>query len=377
MPITAVAAEPIEGKVRREIAIVSSLGEHVVGNYVLVRIGDESGHVGLGEASVTSVWSGETQAGVLAMIRQEMAPLVVGADPFDSDWITRRIERAVHANPFARAALEMALLDLQGKILGVPVYKLLGGRDRPLPTPGEHRQLVLGSDRGIRLKFVIGAVEPDVAAERAGSMVARGWKAIKVKVGRDAPRDVERLQAVRRAIGPDIFLSVDANGGYTVDQAVWASRQFEKVNVALFEQPTRRGDHLAMSEVRNRSGIPIMADESVFTAQDLLEVIRLRAADVISLYPGKHGGIRATLYLARLAEAAGIVCTIGSNLEREVATAAMAHVAVASTNIVTERFPGDLIGPLYFEQPLTASPLRYAADRLFVPEEPGLGVRLA
>jgi muconate cycloisomerase len=131
-----------------------------------------------------------------------------------------------------------------------------------------------------------------------------------------------------------------------------------------------------MAEVRRHSPIPIMADESVFTAQDVLAVIQHRAADVISLYPGKHGGMRETLNLARMAEAAGIVCTIGSNLEREVATAAMAHVAVSSPNIVCERFPGDLIGPLYFEKPLTTPPLRYNADRLFVPEGPGLGVTI-
>src|SRR5260370_7094367 len=94
MPITGVVAEPIEGKIRRETAIVSSLGEHAVGNYVLVRVADEAGHVGLGEASVTSVWSGETQAGAVALIREQLAPLVVGADPFDTEWIGRRLEPA-------------------------------------------------------------------------------------------------------------------------------------------------------------------------------------------------------------------------------------------------------------------------------------------
>jgi muconate cycloisomerase len=378
MPITVVSAEPIEGQVRREIAIVSSLGEHIVGNYVLVHVADEAGHIGLGEASVTSIWSGETQAGTIAVIREVLAPLVVGADPFDSEWIGRRLERATFGNSFARAALEMALLDLQGQILNVPVYKLLGGKDRPpiAAEPSLRLQFVLGSDRGIRLKFVIGAVEPNIAAERARGMVGKGWRAIKVKVGRDPRGDVDRLKAVRDAIGPDVFLSVDANGGYTVEQACWVSPHFEKLEVALFEQPTRRGDHLAMAEVRQRSGIPIMADESVFTAQDVVEVIRHRAADLLSLYPGKHGGIRATQYLARMAAAAGITCTIGSNLEREVATAAMAHVAVATPNILCERFPGDLIGPLYFEKPLTTPPLRYSADRLFVPEGPGLGVTL-
>jgi muconate cycloisomerase len=366
MPVAAVSAEPITGTVRRDLAIVSSLGEHSVGNYVLVRVADEAGRVGLGEASVTSVWSGETQAGAVALVRDVLAPLVVGADPFDSDWVSRRLERAAFGNSFARAALEMALLDLQGKILNVPVYKLLGGRAAP-PA---------GDDPGVRLKFVVGAVEPALAAERARRMVEHGWGAIKVKVGRDPPADVERLLAVRDAVGADVFLSVDANGGYTVHEALWVAHRLEKLGVALFEQPTRRGDHEAMDRVRGRCGLPVMADESVFTPQDALAVIRAGAADVLSLYPGKHGGVRATLAVAQLAEAAGVPCTIGSNLEREVATAAMAHAAVAAGNIQCEKFPGDLIGPLYFERPLTAAPLRYAADRLFVPEGPGLGVAL-
>jgi muconate cycloisomerase len=188
--------------------------------------------------------------------------------------------------------------------------------------------------------------------------------------------DVERLRAVRDAIGPDVWLSVDANGGYSVEQAVWVAARLEALGVTLFEQPTRRGDHAAMAAVRRRSGVPVMADESVFTPLDALEVIRHEAADVLSLYPGKHGGIRATQQIAKLAEAAGVACTIGSNLEREVATAAMAHVTVCTANLQCEHYPGDLIGPVYFEEALTAQPLRYRADRLWVPEGPGLGVAM-
>ncbi len=364
MPVTAVTAEPIAGQVHPDLAILSSLGEHLRGHYVLVRVADDAGRVGLGEASVTSVWSGETQAGAVALIQEVLAPLVVGADPFDTEWVSRRMDRASFGNSFAKAALEMALLDLQGRTLGVPVYKLLGGKD--------------ASAGGVRLKFVVGAVEPDVAAGRARRVVERGWKAIKVKVGRhEHPRvDVDRLTAVRDAIGPDVWLSVDANGGYTVEQAVWAAPRFARLNVALFEQPTRRGDHRAMAEVRRRSDVLVMADESVFTAQDALEVIRHDAADVLSLYPGKHGGIRATQQIAKLAEAAGVPCTIGSNLEREVATAAMVHVTVCTANLQCERFPGDLIGPLYYDRPLTREPLRYEADRVWPPEAPGLGVNV-
>ncbi len=376
MPITNLDAVPIHGKIKPEFAIISSLGQHIVGRYVLVRVHDGEGRIGLGEASVTSVWSGETQTGAIAVIKQEFEPIVTGADPFDLEWIVHRMDRAAFGNSFAKGAVEMAILDLQGQILGVPVYKLLGGKaSGSLDTASRERER---PEAGIRLKFVVGAVEPIMAAQRAKRMVDLGWKAIKVKVGRDPhpSSDVERLRAVRDAIGPDLWLSVDANGGYTVDQAVWAAGHFEKLGVMLFEQPTRRGDHEAMAEVRRRSGIPIMADESVFTPEDALAVIRHRAADVLSLYPGKHGGIRATQQIAKLAEAAGIPCTIGSNLEREVATAAMAHVTVCTANLQCERFPGDLIGPLYFEESLSKEPLPYEADRLWVPETPGLGVRM-
>jgi len=373
MPITAVDAAPIFGEIHRDLAIISSLGEHMRGQYVLVRVHDDIGRVGLGEASVTSVWSGETQTGTIAIIKEVLAPLVIGADPFDTEWINRQMDRAAFGNSFAKGAIEMALLDLQGQILGVPVHKLLGGNH---PKASRGREPPEDADPGIRLKFVVGAVDAELAAQRAHRMVKAGWRSIKVKIARhEHPQvDVERLQAVRQAIGENTWLSVDANGGYTVEQAVWVAPRLEKLNVALFEQPTRRGDHQAMAEVRQRSGIPIMADESVFTPQDALDVIRHQAADVLSLYPGKHGGIRATQAIAKLAEAAGIPCTIGSNLEREVATAAMAHVTVCTANLQCERFPGDLIGPVYYEKPLADEPLRYRADRLWVPEKPGLGV---
>jgi len=364
MLITRIETCPLFGTIHPDRAIVSALGRHVVGNYLLVKVHDDAGRVGLGEASVTSVWSGETQGGARILIEEVLAPLLIGVDPHDSEWIGRRLDQAAYGNSFAKAALEMALLDLQGQALGLPLHKLLGGS-----RPGR---------ADVRLKFVIGARDPDDAARLAFSMVEQGWTALKVKIGRhEHPRwDLARLEAVRTAVGPDVWLSVDANGGYTVAQALWIAPHLERLGVTLFEQPTRRGDHLAMAAVRRRSGVPIMADESLFTPQDALDLIRHEAADVFSVYPGKHGGVRPTQAIARLAEAAGIPCTIGSNLEREVATAAMAHVAAATPNIQCETFPGDLIGPLYFTESLTQPGLSYQADRLLVPQEPGLGVKL-
>ena len=172
-----------------------------------------------------------------------------------------------------------------------------------------------------------------------------------------------------------MFLSVDANGGYTVEQAVWAAGSFEQLDVALFEQPTRRGDHPAMAEVRRRSGIPIMADESVFTPQDALEVIRHRAADVIEpvsrqarrrsadAADRQHGrGGRHPLHHRQQPGARGGDRRHGPRHSRH----AQRHHASVS--------PATSSVPCISSKPLTQKPLRYEADRLFVPETPGLGV---
>jgi muconate cycloisomerase len=364
MKVTRVEASPIRATVRSDIAIVSSLGMHVDSQYVMVRIETDTGISGLGEASVTAIWSGETQPGTIAVIDHVLAPLLIGVDPFDLAWIDRRMSREAFANSFARSAVECALLDIQGRALGVPLYRLLGGKN--------------SNTDGVRLKFVVGAVEPHLAALRARKMVDAGWTAIKVKVGRDddPAADLERLRAVRDAIGPDTWLSIDANGAFSVADAIRLARQLESLNVKLFEQPTRRGRHAELRQVRRRSPIPIMADESVFTYDDALDLLRLEAADVLSVYPGKHGGIRPTQEIVRLAEAHGVACTIGSNLEREVATAAMIHTALATPNLCCEQFPGDLIGPIYYAESLTTKPLRYEKDRLFAPDAPGLGVEV-
>lgn len=363
--IAHVEARPLRGTVREDVAIVSSLGAHKVGSYVLVVITADNGVRGHGEATVTAVWSGETQPGAIALVEQVARPILLDVDPFDLAWIEARLASAIHGNSFVRSAIETALWDLQARLLNVPLSQLLGGSK--------------GADGGIRLKFVIGAAPPEIAAERAAKLVHAGWNAIKVKVGTTgrALDDVERIHAVRRAVGADVWLSVDANGAFPPSEAIWLSKQLERLDVALFEQPTRRGQHDQMRRVRDRSGIPIMADESVFSLDDARTLLGQEAADVLSLYPGKHGGLRETLAIARLAQAAGVACTMGSNLERECATAAMAHLVAASPAIDTERIPGDLIGPLYFTEHASERPLVYQADRLQLPVGCGIGVDVA
>jgi muconate cycloisomerase len=185
--ITAVRIFPIHLTVRPEFYIVSSAGAHAVSRYVVIAIETDAGVTGWGEATVVPVWSGETQGGALALLHDYIIPLLVGRDPLDSDALIPAIDATAIDNPFTKAAVEMALLDLAGKAQDKPVYEVLGGAKNPLKIP---------------IKFSIGLREPDDAANIAAAKVRDGFTAIKLKVGPDAEKDLARVRAVRAAFGP-------------------------------------------------------------------------------------------------------------------------------------------------------------------------------
>jgi muconate cycloisomerase len=188
--------------------------------------------------------------------------------------------------------------------------------------------------------------------------------------------DIARVRAVREVCPPEIPLTIDANCGWTFQQARYCLRELDDVKLLLAEQPIPSGDHAAMAELRRDSLAPIMADESVFTLQDAWQLSLHRAADIFSIYPGKHGGIAATADIVAIARAAGIRCTIGSNLELGIGTAAMLHVAAAFPEVDTDTFPADTIGPFYHEADLITQPLDLGPPAAIVPSGPGLGVEL-
>ena len=207
----------------------------------------------------------------------------------------------------------------------------------------------------------------------AGHATSIGLKAAKVKVGLDVGGDIARVEAVRQAVGDDFQVAVDANSGWTESDAVRAIPYLEKLRVNALEQPLRRGDFRGCAGLRRRTSIPLMLDESVFTPQHALEAIKAKACDLISIYPGKNGGILRSLEIAQMAASAGLQCIIGSNLEMDLGTAAMLHLAVAVPALATE-VGHDIIGPLYYERSFTRCPIRYANGCAIVPEGDGLGV---
>src|SRR5262245_7621928 len=359
MRITQIESIPVRIPLKPERRMVSALGQHVVSQYVLVRVVTDSGLEGVGEATVMPRWSGETVWGAKAVIDQVLAPLLTGCDPHAIEEIDRLMDRACAHNWFAKAAIEMACWDIQGRAAGKPVYELLGGPCRPL---------------AVTCRFSMGAYEPERARLRALELVAEGFETIKVKVGGDPDRDMERVRIVRGVIGPDRRIVIDANCGWDADTAIRCVNALADCRIALVEQPTPDGDYAAIARVRREVQPPVMADDMCFNLVHARELVRQQGCDVISLYPGKNGGIRKAKEIAEFAAGHGVACSIGSNLEWDIGTAAMAHLVVGCRNMQIEKFPGDMLGPEYHEVRIARNPLEIRGPVVTITDRPGLGI---
>jgi L-Ala-D/L-Glu epimerase len=361
MRITHVETFSVRIPLKPERRMVSALGQHTVSEYVLVRLGTDAGVDGVGEATVMPRWSGETVWGAKAVIDRVFAPLLVGCDPHDVAGIDQRMDKACAHNWFAKSAVEMACWDIQGKAAGKPVYDLLGGACRSLT---------------IKCRFSMGAYDPDRARRRAKELVAEGFDTIKVKVGGDPDKDIERVRIVRSEIGPDRQIVIDANCGWDADTAINAVNTLEDCRISLVEQPTPDGDYAAIARVRRSVKPPVMADDMCFNLIHAKELIRNEGCDVISLYPGKNGGIRKSKEIAEYAAKHNVACSIGSNLEWDIATAAMGHLIVACPNLQIEKYPGDVLGPEYHEARIVKRPLEIKGPNVTITDKPGLGVEV-
>jgi L-alanine-DL-glutamate epimerase-like enolase superfamily enzyme len=361
LKITRIETIPIRVPLNPDFAIRSGRsGAHTVSPFLLVKIHTDEEIIGSGEASCTPRWSGEDQVTGAHLIRTYLGPLLIGEDPTQVDQLTAKFRLAFAGNFFTKSAVEMALWDIAGKVAKKPVYQLLGGKVREfVPT-----------------KWSVSGVEPAKAAEIARWAIGKGFKAMKVKVGIDPDGDVARVRAVREAIGSQIKLGVDANGGWTAEDAVKTIERLREFNIYFAEQPVSPEDVAVMADVRRRIHLPVIADESVYTLQDAMTLARLGAADVFSIYIGKAGGIGPAKKIADFAQNAGIKCTVGSNLELGVGSAAMVHLAIATRGINAEEFPCDIIGPFYYEDDIVRNPLSILPGRAEPNDVPGLGVDL-
>ena len=321
---------------------------------LLVQIHTDEGLIGVGEAP------GPTLPTIRTIIETEMAQFLLGQDPLRVEWLVHRMEEFSRnwsrICAYAIAGIEMALLDLKGKTLGVPVAELLGGfcRDR-VAVVG---YLFIGS--------------PEANAQKAAAFVDAGYTELKLKVGRDFEQDHDTLAAIRDRVGPEVKIRIDANMIWSVPAAIKWIRGLERFDLQYVEQPVPDFDVQGLAQVRRAVAVPIAADEACTDLRSVLELIKADACDVLVVYPSEAGGLRRAHQIGALADAAGKWCTIGSWAELGVATAGNVHVVAASSNYP---FASDTHYPLQ-EQDILVEPFEMTDGLVEVPRSPGLGVEL-
>lgn len=322
---------------------------------VVVRITTSTGHVGYGEAPPTAVITGETRSSIRGAIEEYIAPKLLGRDILAMEENQALLHGALLGNTSAKAAVDMALYDLWAQELGLPLYRALGGHRSELET-----------DLTISVNSVDEMVQDSLEAVR------RGFKVLKIKIGKDGELDLQRIEAIRKAVGDQITLRLDANQGWSVKEALTIIHKIEKrnLNIELIEQPIHYSNLKGMIEVTKFSPIPIMADESVFSPLHALEVIERGAADIINIKLMKSGGIYQALQILSVAQIHDVPCMIGCMLESKISVSAAAHLAAAKSAIVYV----DLDGPgLCLKDPISGGP-RFNEEKITLNEAPGLGI---
>jgi muconate cycloisomerase len=325
---------------------------------VVVRLAASDGTIGLGNVDPVPGYSEESTEATLDALVHRLVPAVRGIDPRNLHRILAAMEQAVPRHFDAKAALEMACCDLSARAAGVSVATLLGGAVRDT----------------VRFNAWIGIVPPDRAAAEAAGWKARGFLSAKVKVGHDVDADVDRLRAIREAVGPDWRIRVDANAGYDADTAIVLARRLEPFRLELFEQPVPADDLAGLARVRRACPfVPIMADESVTDHASLLAVLRADAADLVKVKPMKQGGLLTTRRLLATAEAAGVGCVLGHGFGLGVNTAAEILLGASAPNVIDGL---ECVGPLKTADDVVRDRFDLGRGVLDVPAGPGLGVAL-
>ena len=359
MKIVSVGATPVEVPRLARLLPKTAHGEVQASRYVVLEIESSGGIVGIGEVTCSPAWNGEEALETSELVAASLGPALVGADPLSWADVSARVDGTVRSRPFLRAAVEMACLDIAGRRLGVPAHVFLGGAYRTR----------------IATKIVLPARDIETVRKMAGRLVGLGITTVKVKVGLDVDQDVARVAAVRNVLGRDVAITVDANEGWTPEDAISAVERLESLGVAAVEQPLAREAADASAALCRMTGMAVMGDESIWTRHDVAEAARTGSFDTVSLYPGKCGGLRRTVAMAGMARALGLSVAYGSNLELGIGAAAMAH-AIAATKVLSPIVPADLIGPLYFKSAMIEDAGFVGWDSATVPSGVGLGVQL-
>jgi o-succinylbenzoate synthase len=320
---------------------------------IIVKVETEEGIAGYGEAVPDEHVTGETYQSTIEVLKSHLAPVLIGENPFAIERIHDKMNAKIYGVPAAKAALDIACYDLMGKQSGQPLYRLLGGPYH----------------EAIKVPVVLSIGEPEQMAREAKQAAEQGYSSIKIKIGKDVEKDIQRVKAVRAAVGPDVRLRVDVNQGWEhAAAALYALNKIEECGIDWIEQPVPADDIDGLARIRQKTAIPVMIDEGLHGPKELRQVIEKQAADLINIKLMKCGGIFPAVKLIHQAEMAGIRAQIGSMVESSVATSAGAHLALAKKNVISN----EMVGPFMFSQDI--GNLKYAGEQVAFGSEPGLGI---
>jgi len=361
MKITAVEAIPLRMPLAHPYEI--AIGTRREGHLVIVVVRTDEGIVGHGDASPADGLpiSSETQKSIVSVVREQLAPLLLGENPLEVPKLVDKMHASIHGNWYAKAAIDNALYDVAGQALGQPVYVLLGGRRR---------------DR-VLLSAGVGARDTATAVETAEAALAAGYRSLKVKVGFGLARDLENLRAIRGVAGPDVPIRIDANMGWTYVTAVQAIRRMEEVDLQLVEQPLKRYDYVGMAALAAAVDVPIAADEMVWSPEDVQTVVRLKAAEIVNMKVMKVGGLCDAMRGAQILDAADLRYWAGTMGETGIGVAANIHFCAAARNLPFA-CEGARPAPYFLGDDVIRTPFEVKDGYMTVDQvaRPGLGIEV-
>ncbi len=319
---------------------------------VFIRVHTDSGLFGVGECSAFPMIVGETQETCLAMAK-DFAKIWKGRDPLDIIARLQDLHNYAAHNPTVKSAFDMALYDLSAKNAELPLYRFLGGAKRIVETD-----------------MTIGIGTPEEMSDLALKYKLQGATILKIKLGKAPSEDLKRIRQIRKAVGESMIIRIDANQGWSFEEAVKCLNEMQNLNIEFCEQPMRTWYDDQLTELRAQTSIKIMADESCYNHHDARKLIKSDSCDYINIKFAKSGGIYEGLEIHQTAEQAGIPCMIGSMLESRIALSANLHFALACQNIKYFDLDTCLLGHL--ADPVIGG-LSYQGYFLDIPETHGIG----
>jgi o-succinylbenzoate synthase len=324
---------------------------------LVVIIECDDGTVGYGEGAPTPQITGETMGSMIAAI-EYMKPHIVGHEVDELDIILKNIHSSIIKNTTAKSALEIALYDLKAKSERVPMYRMLGG-----------------SQTHFKTDITISMGEVDKMVADALHTVKLGYETLKIKIGNDPQKDIERIRALHAALPSHIKLRLDANQGWSAKESVTLLHTLEKQNIIaeFIEQPVAADDIEGLKYIKERVQTPLLADESIFSLKDARRLLEMQAIDYVNIKLAKTGGISQALALADLAHEFDTKCMIGCMLEGPISVAAGVHVASAKADIIT-MLDLDAVA-LLASHPVETDTL-FNESEIILGEDIGLGISL-